>query len=171
MDYDYPINILLVDERPENLMDLEGLLQEENYNLVRAYSDKEALQCIQKDEFALIVLDLEMPGVDGFETAKLIKLSEKSKTIPIIFITNKNREMKQLFTGYSIGAIDYIVKPFIPQLLKLKIDGFVSMYVTTKKLQIQTELLHQRSNELEKTNNILMSTSYELIRTEAQARI
>jgi PAS domain S-box-containing protein len=171
MEYDYPINILLVDDHPENLLVLEAVLEEENYNLVRAYSGEEALRCILKDEFALIVLDVEMPGMDGFETAKLIKLREKSKSIPIIFITAKNREMEHLFTGYSIGAIDYMVKPFIPQLLKSKMDGFVSMYVINKKLQIQTELLHQRSLELEKTNKALMRTTFELIRTEAQARI
>jgi PAS domain S-box-containing protein len=171
MEYDYPINILLVDDHPQNLVALEAVLEEENYNLVRAYSGEEALRFILKDEFALIVLDVEMPGMNGFETAKLIKLREKSKTIPIIFITAKNREMEHLFTGYSIGAIDYMVKPFIPQLLKSKIEGFVSMYVINKKLQIQTELLHQRSIELEKTNKALMRTTFELIRTEAQARI
>jgi PAS domain S-box-containing protein len=171
MEIDYPINILLVDDQQQNLLALEAVLEEENYNLVRANSGEEALRCILKDEFALIVLDVEMPGMDGFETAKLIKLREKSKSIPIIFITAKNREMEHLFTGYSIGAIDYMVKPFIPQLLKSKIDGFVSMYVINKKLQIQTELLHQRSLELEKTNKALMRTTFELIRTEAQARI
>jgi PAS domain S-box-containing protein len=171
MEYDYPINILLVDDHPQNLVALEAVLEEENYNLVRAYSGEEALRFILKDEFALIVLDVEMPGMNGFETAKLIKLREKSKTIPIIFITAKNREMEHLFTGYSIGAIDYMVKPFLPQLLKSKIEGFVSMYVINKKLQIQTELLHQRSLELEKTNKALMRTTFELIRTEAQARI
>ncbi|QGQ98636.1 hybrid sensor histidine kinase/response regulator [Paenibacillus psychroresistens] len=171
MEFDYPINILLVDDHEQNLLALEAVLEEENYNLVRAISGEEALRSILKDEFALIVLDVEMPGMDGFETAKLIKLREKSKSIPIIFITAKNREMEHLFTGYSIGAIDYMVKPFIPQLLKSKIDGFVSMYVINKKLQIQTELLHQRSLELEKTNKALMRTTFELIRTEAQARI
>jgi PAS domain S-box-containing protein len=171
MEYDYPINILLVDDHRQNLLALEAVLEEENYNLVRAYSGEEALRCILKDEFALIVLDVEMPGMNGFETAKLIKLREKSKIIPIIFITAKNRDMEHLFTGYSIGAIDYMVKPFIPQLLKSKIDGFVSMYVINRKLQIQTELLHQRSLELEKTNKALMRTTFELIRTEAQARI
>ena len=164
MEYDYPINILLVDDRPENLMDLEAMLAEEQYHLVRAFSGEEALRCILKDEFALIVLDVDMPGMDSFETAKLIKLREQSKSIPIIFITAKDREMEHLFTGYSIGAIDYVVKPFIPLLLRSKIHGFVSMYVTSKKLQIQTELLHQRSHELEKTNKALM-------RSEAQARI
>jgi PAS domain S-box-containing protein len=171
MEFDYPINILLVDDQPQNLLSLEAVLMKENYNFIRAYSGEEALRCILRDEFALIVLDVEMPGMDGFETAKLIKLREKSKSIPIIFITAKSREIEHLFTGYSVGAIDYMVKPFITQLLKSKIDGFVSMYVINKKLQIQTELLHQRSLELEKTNKTLMHTTIELIRTEARARI
>jgi PAS domain S-box-containing protein len=171
MEFDYPINILLVDDHPQNLLTLEAVLAEENYNLLRAYSGEEALRYILKDEFALIVLDVEMPGMDGFETAKLIKLREKSKSIPIIFITAKSREIEHLFTGYSVGAIDYMVKPFVPQLLKSKIDGFVNMYVINKKLQLQTELLHQRSLELEKTNRTLMRTTIDLIRTEARARI
>src|SRR5689334_12983932 len=107
MEYDYPINILLVDDHPENLLALEAVLEAENYNLVRAYSGEEALRNILLEDFALIVLDVEMPDMDGFETAKLIKLREKSKSIPIIFITAKNREIEHLFTGYSIGAIDY----------------------------------------------------------------
>jgi DNA-binding response OmpR family regulator len=145
MEFDYPINILLVDDRPKNLLAFEEVLAEENYNLIRANSGEEALNCILKDEFAVIVLDLEMRGMDGFETVKLIKLREESKGIPIIFITAKSRKIEHLFKGYSIGAIDYMVKPFMPQLLKFKIDGFVSMYVINKKLQIQTELLHQRT--------------------------
>lgn len=171
MSYDYPINILLVHECPDNLRDLEAVLEEEDYNLVHSYSSEEALLCITKDEFALIILDVEVSGFDGSETAKLIKLSEKSTSIPIIFITNKNREMEHLFTGYSIGAIDYMVKPFIPQLIKSKINGFVTMYDIKKKLQTQTELVHERSQELEKMNRALMLTTHELIRTEAQSRI
>ena len=171
MEMDYPINILLVDDHPENLLALEAILEEENYSLVRANSGEEALRCILMHEFAVIVLDVEMPGMDGFETAKLIKLREKSKGIPIIFITAKSWEREQLFVGYSIGAIDYMVKPILPQVLKSKIEGFVSMYVIHKQLQIQSNLLQQRTSELEKTNKELLRTTHELIRAEAHARV
>lgn len=171
MEYDYPINILIVDEHLENLLAIEAVLADENYCLIRANSGEEALSCLLKDEFALIVLDVEMPVMDGFETAKFIKLQEESKGIPIIFMTVESWEREHLFTGYSIGAIDYMVKPIVPLLLKSKIGGFVSMYVIHKKLQIQSELLHQRTYELEKTNKDLLRTTHELIRAEAQARV
>jgi PAS domain S-box-containing protein len=171
MEYDYPINILIVDDKPENLSAIEAALVGENYCLIRANSGEEALSCLQQDEFALIVLDVEMPGMDGFETARFIKLREQSKGIPIIFMTVESWEREHLFTGYSIGAIDYVVKPILPQLLKSKIDGFVSMYVIHKKLQIQSDLLFERTYELEKTNKNLLRTTHELIRAEAQARV
>jgi PAS domain S-box-containing protein len=171
MEYDYPINILIVDDHPENLLAIEAVLAEENYCLIRANSGEEALKCLLKDEYALIVLDVEMPVMDGFETARFIKLRDESKGIPIIFMTAESWEREHLFTGYSIGAIDYMVKPIVPQLLKSKIDGFVSMYVIHKKLQIQSELLHQRTYQLEKTNKDLLRTTHELIRAEAQARV
>ncbi|MDB5084410.1 MAG: histidine kinase [Bacilli bacterium] len=171
MELDFLINILLVDDQQENLLILEGLLAVENYNLILAHSGEEALRCILKYEFAVIVLVVEMPSMDGFETAKLIKLREKSQEIPIIFITTRSLDREHIFTGYSIGTIDYMVKPFLPQLLKWKIDGFVSTYVIYKKLQIQSDLLQQRTIELEKTNLELMRTSHELIRAETYARV
>lgn len=171
MEFDHPINILIVDDQVENLLAIEEALAEENYCLIRASSGEEAIECLLKDEFALIVLDVEMPVMNGFETANFIKLQEKSKGIPIIFMTVESWEREHLFTGYSIGAIDYMVKPIVPLLLKSKIGGFVSMYVIHKKLQLQSELLHERTHELEKTNKNLLHTTHELIRAEAQARV
>ncbi len=171
MEFGHPINILIIDDQAENLLAIEDALAEENYCLVRANSGEEALECLLKDEFALIVLDVEMPVMNGFDTANLIKLQEQSKGIPIIFMTAESWEREHLFTGYSIGAIDYMVKPIVPLLLKSKIGGFVSMYVIHKKLQIQSELLHERTHELEKTNKNLLLTTHELIRAEAQARV
>lgn len=168
---DYPVNILLVDDHPENLLAIEAVLAEENYNLVRASSGEEALRCLLKNEFAVIVLDVQMPGMDGFETARFIKAREKSKNIPIIFITATSKETEQVFTGYSVGAIDYMVKPFIPQTLKSKIEGFVSIYITNKMLQEQTELLHEQTLQLEKANRELLHTTRSLTKAEAQARV
>lgn len=145
-----PIRILLVDDQPENLLALEAVLEDQNYHLVKAGSGEEALRCLLKYEFAVIVLDVQMPGMDGFETAQWIKSREKTKTVPIIFITAAPEEQDQSFTAYSVGAIDYMVKPFVPRTLKSKIEGFVSIYLTQKKLQLQTELLNERTRELER---------------------
>ncbi len=127
------IRILLVDDQPENLLALEAVLEDHHYDLVKATSGEEALRCLLKHEFAVIVLDVQMPGMDGFETAQWIKSREKTRTVPIIFITAAPEEQDQSFTAYSVGAIDYIVKPFVPRTLKSKIEGFVSMYMAQKK--------------------------------------
>ncbi|WJH35263.1 response regulator [Paenibacillus sp. CC-CFT747] len=171
MDMEYPINILLVDDHPENLLAIEAVLAEENYNLIRAGNGEEALRYLLKYEFAVIVLDVQMPGMDGFETARFIKAREKSKNIPIIFITATSKDTEHFFTGYSVGAIDYMVKPFIPQTLKSKIEGFVSLYITNKTLQHQTELLHEQTSQLEKANQELLQTALNLSKAEAQARV
>ncbi|WP_410772270.1 response regulator [Fontibacillus sp. BL9] len=151
-----PIHILLVDDRPENLMALEAVLESEQYNLVKATSGEEALRYLLKDDFAVIVLDVQMPGLDGIETAKLIKARDKTKDIPIIFISANSKEAEHLFAGYSAGAIDYMVKPFIPQILRSKIEGFVDMYLTNQRLKTQSMLLQQKTLELERINEELV---------------
>lgn len=151
-----PIHILLVDDRPENLLALEAVLDSEQYMLVKATSGEEALRCLLKYDFAVIVLDVQMPGMDGIETARIIKARDKTKHIPIIFISANSKEAEHLFAGYSAGAIDYMVKPFIPQILKSKIEGFVNMYLTNKRLKTQSMLLHQKTQELEKINHELV---------------
>lgn len=151
-----PIHILLVDDRPENLLALEAVLESPQYKLVKANSGEEALKCLLRHEFAVIVLDVQMPGMDGIETAKLIKARDKTKDIPIIFISATSKEAEHLFAGYSAGAIDYMVKPFIPQILKSKIAGFVDMFLTTKKHQTQSMLLQQKTQELERINKELV---------------
>lgn len=151
-----PIHILLVDDRPENLLALEAVLESQHYKLVKANSGEEALRSLLRYEFAVIVLDVQMPGMDGIETAKLIKAREKTKDIPIIFISANSKEVEHLFAGYSAGAIDYMVKPFIPQILKSKIEGFVNMHLTNKKHQMQSMLLQQKTQELEKINGELV---------------
>lgn len=132
------INILMVDDLQENLTALEAVLSSPDYNLVSARSGEEALKCILKQEFAVILLDVQMPGMNGFETAKLIKARKKSKNIPIIFITAISQDMEHVLHGYSVGAIDYIFKPFNPETLKRKVEQFVQ--------------IHQNHNELLKEN-------------------
>jgi two-component system, sensor histidine kinase len=156
MGFHEPIHILLVDDRPENLLALEAVLDSEQYTLIKATSGEEALRYLLKYDFAVIVLDVQMPGMDGIETARLIKARDKTKDIPIIFISANSKDAEHLFAGYSAGAIDYMVKPFIPQILKSKIEGFVDMYRTNNRLKIQSMQLHQKTQELEKINQELV---------------
>ncbi|MDF2668571.1 MAG: histidine kinase [Paenibacillus sp.] len=153
---EYPVNILLVDDRPENLVAIEAVLTGEPYRLVRAYSGMEALRAVLEDEFAVIIMDVQMPGMDGFETASIIRTREKSKYVPIIFLSATSNRLEHYFTGYSVGAMDYMSKPFVPQIFKSKIEGYVSMYEANKALQIQSELLRQQTKQLEKTNQALI---------------
>ncbi|UHA74768.1 response regulator [Paenibacillus sp. 481] len=152
-----PINILLVDDRPENLLALEAVLSDEHYRLVKATSGEEALRHLMREEFAVIVLDVQMPGMDGIETAKWVKAREKTKNIPIIFVSANYKETEHLFAGYSAGGVDYMVKPFVPHILKSKIQSYVGMFLAQKRLQAQKMLLHQKTQELERMNRELAS--------------
>jgi len=110
---------------------------------------------LMKEEFAVIVLDVQMPGMDGIETAKWIKAREKTKNIPIIFVSANYKETEHLFAGYSAGGVDYMVKPFVPHILKSKIHSFVGIFLAQKRLQAQKMLLHQKTKELERMNSEL----------------
>lgn len=143
------INILLVDDRPENLLALEAIIERDNYNLVKAYSGEEALKFLLKCDFALILLDVQMPGMDGFSTAKIIKAREKTKNIPILFITANNLDSEYIFMGYSVGAIDYILKPFDPMILKSKVERFVEIYLLRQKLLTQADALEEKNKLIE----------------------
>ncbi|WP_373231146.1 response regulator [Cohnella sp.] len=153
---DFPVNILIVDDHPENLVAIEAVLSGEPYRLVRAYSGLEALRFLLEGEFAVIVMDVQMPDMDGFETASMIRAREKTKYIPIIFLSASNKTPEYYFTGYSVGAIDYMSKPFIPQIFKSKIEGYVSMYEANHALQVQSELLQKQTKQLERTNQDLI---------------
>jgi two-component system, sporulation sensor kinase E len=162
------VNILMVDDHPENLLALEAVLTSPNYNLISAHSGKEALKCMLQHDFAVILLDVQMPGLNGFDTAKLIKAREKTKNIPIIFITAISQEMEHVHQGYSVGAIDYIFKPFAPETLKKKIEQFVKIHQNHQETIIQTDLGHLL--ELNKVNKRLDRTTLNLRRTEALSR-
>jgi diguanylate cyclase (GGDEF)-like protein len=143
------VNILIVDDRSENLLTLEAIIDNEEYRLMKAHSGEEALKLLLKHDFAVILLDVQMPGMDGFTTAKFIKAREKTKNIPILFITANNLDSQHIFMGYSVGAIDYILKPFDPIVLKAKVEGFVEMYNLKNKLIRQTEELSKRNKMIE----------------------
>ena len=135
------INILLVDDNPKNLVALEAMLEGLNNNLVMADSGRKALECLLKDEFAVILLDVLMPDMDGFETAKLIRQREKSQLTPIIFTTAFSKDDEHALTGYSLGAVDYLFKPIVPEILKAKVSAFVDLFKKTQQVKRQAEEL------------------------------
>ncbi|MDH6127687.1 CheY-like chemotaxis protein [Kitasatospora sp. GP82] len=133
--------ILLVDDRPENLLALEAILSALDQTLVRASSGEEALKALLTDDFAVILLDVQMPGMDGFETASHIKRRERTRDIPIIFLTAINHGPHHTFRGYAAGAVDYISKPFDPWVLRAKVSVFVDLYTKNCQLKEQAALL------------------------------
>ncbi|MFF5444357.1 two-component system response regulator [Streptomyces sp. NPDC012888] len=133
--------ILLVDDRPENLLALEAILSALDQTLVRASSGEEALKALLTDDFAVILLDVQMPGMDGFETAAHIKRRERTRDIPIIFLTAINHGPHHTFRGYAAGAVDYISKPFDPWVLRAKVSVFVDLYTKNCQLREQAGLL------------------------------
>jgi len=136
--------ILLVDDRPENLLALEAILSALDQSLVRASSGEEALKALLTDDFAVILLDVQMPGMDGFETAAHIKRRERTRDIPIIFLTAINHGPHHTFRGYAAGAVDYISKPFDPWVLRAKVSVFVDLYMKNCQLREQASLLRSQ---------------------------
>jgi len=171
MNKDGLINILLVDDRPENLLALEAILEHEDYHLIKASSGEEALKYLLKYEFAAILLDVQMPGIDGFGTAKIIKARQKTRNIPILFITANNLDSEHIFMGYSVGAIDYILKPVDPVILKAKVEGFVELFKLNNRLKLQAESLAEKTRELEDANLELSKKSSELVVSEEIANV
>ncbi|MGG6448703.1 PAS domain S-box protein [Pseudobacillus badius] len=163
------VNILMVDDHPENLLALKAVLASPDYHLVCAGSGEEALKHVLKQDFAVILLDVQMPGLNGFETANLIKSRERSKHIPIIFITAINQTMENVLQGYNLGAVDYIFKPFHPETLKLKVQQFVKIYQNHNKMKQQSEL--RRQHELKEVNEKLKRTRFHLRKNEELARV
>ena len=117
--------ILLVDDRSENLLALEAILEPLGHRLVSATSGDEALRHLLKDEFAVILLDVQMPGLDGFETAELIKRRERTRHVPILFLTAISKDRRHVFRGYESGAVDYIFKPIDADILRSKVSVFL----------------------------------------------
>jgi PAS domain S-box-containing protein len=131
--------VLLVDDQPENLLALEAVLKPLGLNTVRATSGEQALRRLLEDDFAAILLDVQMPDMDGFETAEYIKQRERTQHIPIIFLTAIDKERQQVFRGYSVGAVDYLFKPFDPDVLRSKVQIFVDLYEKNAALKESEE--------------------------------
>src|SRR5690349_18426041 len=157
-----PVEILIVDDRAENLLALEAILERLGQKLVRAHSGDEALRLLLTHDFAVILLDVQMPGIDGFETARLIKSRERTRYIPIIFLTAISKDEEYIFEGYSVGAVDYMTKPFKPDILRSKVSVFVDLYQKQRQLAAQAEMLRQsekRDLELRHMREIYESES------------
>ncbi|MGX5820162.1 sensor histidine kinase [Chitinophaga lutea] len=146
----HPVKILIVDDRQDNLLSIETILEKENYVIVKADSGRAALKALLQDvDFSLILMDVQMPDMNGFETADLIYRREKLKNIPIIFITAHSQEEATIYKGYHVGAVDFIHKPVNPELLRIKVGVFVELYRKTQSLQEQERSLLQANARLQ----------------------
>jgi len=137
--------ILLVDDRAENLVALEAILSSLDQILVPVRSGEEAVEAVLADEYAVVLLDIMMPGMDGFETAAQIKRHAKSRDVPIIFLTAATMQPEQAFRGYAAGAVDYLAKPFDPWVLKSKVSVFVDLYLRRDEDGARHSVLDQLS--------------------------
>ncbi|MBC7901277.1 MAG: response regulator [Saprospiraceae bacterium] len=151
-DSQYRANVLLVDDRPDNLLALESCLAEPGQNLLRAESAREALRILLSEEIALILLDVQMPDVNGFDLAELIREREQTQHTPIIFISATSTTDQFIFKGYSLGAVDYITKPFNPDILRSKVRFFTEYSRQHQEIKRQAELLEQTNLSLDSTN-------------------
>src|SRR5581483_2349566 len=148
-------SLLLVDDRPQNLLALRAILEPLGHDLVSASSGAEALRTLlDRDDFAVILLDVQMPEMDGFEVAEVIKQRDRTSTIPIIFLTALSKEEGHVFRGYEVGAVDYVFKPFDPELLRAKVAVFVELWEKSRQIREQAEELAARElAELRRTSD------------------
>ena len=137
------VNILIVDDRSDGLLAMEAVLSDPQYNIVTASSGPEALAHLQGQRFAVILLDVQMPQMNGFETAAIIKRRPESRDIPIIFVTAINKDIAYIYQGYEAGAVDYLFKPFDADILRSKVAVFAKLYRKTRIIEQQAEALHQ----------------------------
>src|SRR5882724_7194508 len=144
---DERVNILLVDDQPNNLLALESILGEMGQNLVRADSGRAALRALLDQEFAVILLDVQMPDLDGFETASLIRQRNKSRDTPIIFLTAINQSDVHVYRGYELGAVDYIFKPLNADVLRAKVSVFVELFRRREQFKRQAQELARLSRQ------------------------
>lgn len=141
-------NILVVDDHPANILAIEGILEPLGQRIVKANSGAEALKRLLVEDFAVILMDVQMPGLDGTQTARLIKEREKTRHIPIIFLTAISRDSANIFRGYSAGAVDYLLKPFEPDILRAKVQVFVDLWVRGRRLERREAELRRREREV-----------------------
>jgi len=154
--------LLIVDDLPENLLALEALIKREDRAVYKALSADEALSLLLQHEFALAILDVQMPGMNGFELAELMRGTEKTKNIPIVFVSAAGRELNYAFKGYESGAVDFLHKPLDIHAVKSKVNVFVDLYRQRKAMKQQVEALEQSRQEQEALLKQLQATQNEL---------
>src|SRR6266498_130130 len=159
--------VLLVDDRPDNLMALAAVLEPLHADLVPARSGEEALRRLLGEEFAVIVLDVQMPVLDGFETARLIKQRERTRHIPLVFLTAISGEPAHHLRGYEVGAVDYVYKPFAPEILRAKVRVFIELWQRGAIIERQRAQLEERLADLDRANVALARQGIELERSNA----
>jgi CheY-like chemotaxis protein len=153
---DNAIKILIVDDKKENLLSLQVILADRGYQFVEATSGKDALRILLKNQdFAIILMDVQMPLMDGFETAELIRQSEKLKHVPIIFLTANMNTSEYIFKGYQSGAVDYMIKPLSPEILQAKVKVFTELYKRNRELRIKEEEANALNLKITKANEEL----------------
>ena len=145
-------NILIVDDRPENVFSLESMLADEDRVFFKAFSGNEALKIAYKENLSLILLDVQMPEMDGFETAELLKANNKTKNVPIIFVTAINKETKYILRGLDEGAVDYLFKPLETQITRAKVAVLLKFYQQKKLLEEQSFQLKQKNEIITREN-------------------
>lgn len=166
-------NILIVDDDPNTLVALQELLQGVAHRVVTASSGEDALRRVLKQDFAAVLLDARMPGMDGFETARLIREREQSRHTPIIFLTGAFEDVHSVFRGYEAGAVDYIVKPLVPEILRSKISVFVELYNKNAVLIREIAERKRAEDHLRKSEENLraLAAHLQLVREEEWTRI
>lgn len=160
------VNVLIVDDRNENLIAMEALLDRPDIRVIKADSGNKALGMMLEFDFALVLLDVQMPEMDGFEVAELMRKKEKTKEIPIIFITAINKEDKYVFEGYGKGAVDYLFKPIDPEILRSKVNVFLDLH--RKKMELEN-LINEKNHyivELHQLNQKIQEQQKELLEKE-----
>lgn len=127
--------VLLVDDQPANLVSLEAILEAEDRELIKANSGPEGLKVLLREDISLVLLDVQMPGMDGFEMAELMRQRKDTQSIPIIFVTAISKEKQYVFKGYQVGAVDYLFKPLDPVILQSKVNFFLQLDRQRRELQ------------------------------------
>lgn len=166
MTHTEPVHILLVDDKPANLLALESLLESPEVMTVKAKSGNEALGLLLEHDFALVLLDVQMPDMDGFETAELMRSNEKTRNIPIIFVTAISKEKQHIFKGYESGAVDYLFKPLDPHILISKVKVFTDLYTQRKETEKANRKLEAAIGKLKQVNRKILEQQKAVIEEE-----
>ena len=156
MNMPMPINILMVDDNPAKLLSYEAILSDLNTNLIRAYSGREALDCLLRMDVALVLLDVSMPDLGGFELAELIRQHPRHQDTAIIFVSGVHMTDVDRVMGYARGAVDYLSVPVVPEVLRAKVNVFAELYRKTKQLEVLNHELQDAQQQLQRLTNRLM---------------